>query len=139
MIPLEGEKSGEVMRGLKRFVQMYGGKPHLAEDHTEEITERPNWIQHLDSESKVVEFLGFVNANWSALRLLERKRMASMKMGQGKEKRKKTDSFIERRLSKELDARTEQERSTEQKPKTEQEEEQAEEGEEETVTIPTKP
>ncbi|TID23113.1 hypothetical protein E2P81_ATG02229 [Venturia nashicola] len=79
-IPAEGEKLGETMRGLKRFVRYDNdGQPCRTEDHKEEITERPDWIQNVNSESKLDAFLIFVKENWEAVRSLERLRMVEAK------------------------------------------------------------
>ncbi|KAE9965664.1 hypothetical protein BLS_004881 [Venturia inaequalis] len=91
-IPAEGEKLGETMRGLKRFVRYdSNGQPCLAEDHKEEITERPNWIQNVSSESKLDELLVFVTENWEAVRILEQQRMMETKAERAR--RGKKDSF----------------------------------------------
>jgi hypothetical protein len=88
VIPVNGERLNEVMRGLKRFVRYEGGKPRLCDDHKEEITERPRWMQDVDSQVKLQELLAWVGVNWSAIRTLECKRMVAAKAarGAGKEK-----------------------------------------------------
>ncbi|QDS69116.1 hypothetical protein FKW77_010300 [Venturia effusa] len=84
-IPATNEKLGEVIRGLKRFVRYdTDGMPRLAEDHKEEITERPNWIENVDSEARLDELLIFVGENWEAVRALERQRTSDMKTGRVK-------------------------------------------------------
>lgn len=90
-VPAENEKLGEVIRGLKRFVRYTDGEPCLAEDHKEEITERPNWIEHVNSDSTLAKFLAFVSHNWEAVRGLEQQRMADAKAERGRKEKK--DSF----------------------------------------------
>lgn len=90
-VPAENEKLAEIIRGLKRFVRYTNGQPCLAEDHKEAITERPNWIEHVNSDSTPAKFLAFVSDNWEAVRGLEQKRMADAKAERGRKGKK--DSF----------------------------------------------
>lgn len=88
-IPAENEKLGEAMRGLKRFVRYNtDGEPCLAEDHKEEIAERPNWIENVNSDTALDKFLEFGKKNWEAVRGLEQQRMADAKAERGKKRKK---------------------------------------------------
>ena len=76
-VPEEGERLGEVMKGLKRWVKWENGKPIMCNEG-EEIGDKPKWLALVQDEEKE-GLLKWLADNHQELRRREKERASRMK------------------------------------------------------------
>ena len=76
-IPEEGERLGEVMKGLKRWVRWENGKPIMCNEG-EEIGDKPKWLSLVQDEERE-GLLTWLVENYQELRRREKERASWMK------------------------------------------------------------
>lgn len=77
VVPEEGERLGQVMKGLKRWVAWEDGGP-IMRDEDVEIGDRPKWLALVKDEEKE-PLLTWVRENYQELRRREKERAKRMK------------------------------------------------------------
>ncbi|KAF2437152.1 hypothetical protein EJ08DRAFT_623681 [Tothia fuscella] len=91
-IPEDGQKLGEAMRGLKRFVKWDDGKLALCDDMGD-VSDKPRWSAEIKEEQRE-GVLKWVNENWEELRRRERERMSIMKAKRDAENEKARQNAV---------------------------------------------
>jgi hypothetical protein len=76
VIPAEGEKLGQAIRGAKRWTAFQNGTPVMLDETDPNKVPDPHWLRELKADHKEV-FLDWLKANWVELQRREKHRASS--------------------------------------------------------------